>query len=1090
MVSLLRPFVAALGALLLLPAWAAAQQQQPTTITGRVLSDAGVPLAYADVRIPELAAGVLTRDNGTYAMVIPAARVSGQQVTIIARVLGYKQQSAQITLAPGTVTQDFTLIANPLQLGEVVVTGAGTVSAVEKLGSVRNSVDSTLITRSNEMNIVQALAGKAPNVEIESQSGEPGSSSFIRIRGAKTLTGTGQPLIVVDGVPIDNSTTSLYSLYSGFSGGVAGTVAPNRAADLNPNDVASVEILKGAAAAAVYGARAGQGVVLITTKSGSAGPTRVSFRSSVSVDRVTQSVPLQRIYGQGSVGAFPGGTTGEPPVCIAVGCGTLTGGSWGPRLQAATPTFDHFGELFRTGYISDNNMTIAGGNDRTLFYISGEHMYNRGMIVGPNNHYQRTSVRLKASQRLRDNLTIGGNVAYADTRGDYVQKGSNISGLLLGGLRTPPEFDSRTYIDTATGLHRSYRYPRPSAGSTTRSRGYDNPFFVLNAMANEGRAGRVFGNVNADYQPLNWLKLAGTLGVDYSTDERLEGRPQTSSDFPNGRVITADLKNLEISQGLVATASYTLNPNVSGTVTLGQGLGSRSLRQIVVVGNNLIAPLPFKLENTVDRDPPSDAETLIHTESYFGQATIDLWRQLYLTGGVRNDGSSTFGSTNRRNWFPKVSAAWDVTAALGDRRPAFLSFAKLRVAYGQTGIEPAAYQTINTFSTTQFQDGGWGPQIAPTQGGRGGLYSGIVKGQEALKPERTKEVEGGADLAFLRDRVDVHVTHYRETSSDVIFSFPLPASTGYQFQAQNAATITNRGWEVSLNLRPVATASMAWDVGLQWATNENRLKELRGANFVFLGAGFTDPNEAAEVGSRVGVIRGTDFVRCGRGIIDPVAGDIDAQCGGAPAGAVFLEASGYPLLDGELRVIGDPTPDWTASVRSSFRYKKWQISGLLDVKHGGQAWNGTKGALVFFGTHQTTEVRDVTRTFGVDYYTNYTFAGPGKGTPVLIDQANWYQGGIGSGFTGPASQYIEDAGFVKLREISVSYTLDQPWVQSSLGLSSIDLRVSGRNLKTWTDYTGIDPENSLNGAEYSGRGIDYFNHPQTRSFVFTVVLNR
>src|SRR6266568_915088 len=854
--------------------------QQPVTISGAVTSDAGLPLGQAEVSIPTLGVGAFTKDDGRYTIVIPGARVSGQAVAVTARRLGYKPMTVQITLTPGGVTHDFTLAANPLQLGEVVVTGAGTVSAAEKLGSVRNSVDSTLIQRSNEMNIVAALAGKAPNVEVQSQAGDPGSSAIIRIRGERTLNGTGQPLIVVDGVPLDNSTEA--------TGGYLGsTVAPNRASDLNPNDVATSDILMGAASGAIYGARAGQGVWLITTKSGQPGPTRYSLRSSFSIDNVTHGVPLQTSFGQG--------TNGTAAVCGGVGC-RLPSGSWGPQLAAGTPVYDHFGDLFQSGYVTENNLTVSGGNDRTLFYLSGEGMYNRGDMVGPNNHYQRATVRMKGSHRV-----------------------------------------------------------------------CDNPFFVLNQDEAAGRTGHTFGNVNGSYLPVSWLKVDGIVGLDYSADERLEALAQSSSSFPGGQVISVDFKRLQIDQSLVATANYTLNPDVSGTFTLGEGLNSRTFHQIYVTGNNLIAPSPFKLANTVDRSTPSDLETRVHTTSFFGQLTVDLKQQLYLTGALRNDGSSTFGSSNRRHWFPKASAAWDFTTAMGESRPSWLGYGKLRGAYGQTGQEPEPYQTVATLSTDNLGDGGWGPSLSPTQGGKGALYTGGVAPQPLIAPERTREYEGGVDLGLFRDRADVHVTYYNDKSTDVIFQVPVPPSTGFSSQAQNGGTITNIGEELSLNVRPLQVRDGSWEIGVQWARNRNRVVALKGAEFVFLPGGFTGSTAAAVAGSQVGVIYGTDFIRCGLGIVDPTEGNIDAQCGSAPKGAVYLAADGYPRTDVTNRVIGDPHPDWTGSVRTAFTYKKWQISGLLDVSHGGQKWNGTKGALYQFGTHKDTEIRGQTRTFGKDY---------------------------------------------------------------------------------------------------------------------------
>ncbi|MGH9263002.1 MAG: TonB-dependent receptor plug domain-containing protein, partial [Acidimicrobiales bacterium] len=333
--------------------------------------------------------------------------------------------AVQVALAPGALTRDFALEANPLQIGEIVVTGAGTVAAAEKLGNVRNSVDSSLIQRSHESNVVSALAAKAPNVEVTSSSGEPGASAFIRIRGVKTIQGTGQPLFVVDGVPIDNLTVSTSAEFdpANLGDAVGGTSATNRAADVNPADIESIEILKGAAAGAIYGARAGQGVVLITTKSGRPGPTRYSLRTSVSFNDVGKFVPLQRRFGHGDNGVAFG--------CPAEDC-FLPGQSFGPVLAAGTPVFDHARELFQTGHVGDYTLTASGGNDRTTFYLSASWLNNVGTIVGPNDENKRLSVRLKAAHRLFESVTVGGNIMHSDVRGGFIQRGSNTSGLLLG----------------------------------------------------------------------------------------------------------------------------------------------------------------------------------------------------------------------------------------------------------------------------------------------------------------------------------------------------------------------------------------------------------------------------------------------------------------------------------------------------------------------------------------------------------------------------------------------------------------------------------------------------------------------------------
>ena len=591
--------VAGLGILIVSPAPA----QEPVTITGKVTSDLGLPLGQVEISIPTLGLGALSKDDGGYIVVVPGARVSGQTVALVARRLGYKSQTAQVTFAGGGVTHDFVLAANPLQLGEVVVTGAGTATSTEKLGNVRNSVGADLIAKAGESNLVQALAGKAPNVTVTQQSGDPGAGSFINIRGTSSILGSNQPLFVVDGVPMDNSTFST-SNFNGpddaggtlaQAGQTEGTVATNRAADLNPNDIESVEILKGPAASAIYGARAAAGVVLITTKSGRSGATHFTFRSSTSFNDINHAYPLQTSYGLGTRGIHadttPGGTCDQP------GAG-ICGRSWGPAIPAGNPVFDHANELYRVGHTLDNGFTVSGGNDRTTFYLSGDNAYDQGVTIGPNNYFSRTSVRIKASHRVADNLKLGGDLAFADTRAKYLQRGNNTNGIQLGDLRTPPDFNNYPYfVITPNGSlqQRSYRLQHPTDASLLDDRTFDNPLWTIFEAQNSSNVGRVYGNVNAEYLPTGWLKVNYTLGSDYAADERLEGCAITSAaPCIEGRVIEGKIINYSIDHNLTATATYTLNPSFGGTVTVGQNLNTRNQRQLGNVGRSLVAPQPFK----------------------------------------------------------------------------------------------------------------------------------------------------------------------------------------------------------------------------------------------------------------------------------------------------------------------------------------------------------------------------------------------------------------------------------------------------------------------------------------------------------------
>jgi len=1084
--------------------------QEPTTLTGSVLTPAGVPVEAATVFIESMNLGVLTNAQGRYLLIVPASRrVGDAQVEVRASQIGRTSQVQTVTLQPGTQVLDFILGEDPLQLEAIVVTGVGLDTERQKLGVTINSVRADEIALSQEVNLVSALAGKAPNVEVTSSSGDPGAGSYIRIRGANSLLGSNQPLFVVDGVPVDNSTTSIETT-------VAGTASTNRAFDINPNDIESIEILKGAAAAAIYGSRAANGVVMVTTKRGRPGTNTIQFRSSWAWNEVTDVQPLQRSFGQGLIEPADGVTNYSP----------LGSFSWGPAV-GGNPTFDHANEIYQTGLVSDQFLTWSGGNESTDYYLSLGRLDQEGTIVGPQD-YTRTTVRLRAGHSFRDDLRVSGNFAYADGQGNFVQQGSNISGIQLAALRTPPDFDNQPYLIDVGGIpmHRSYRRQTPT--SLTQSRGYDNPFWVANELLNTANVSRTFGNVAAQYTPFDWLEVNYTLGADYSADERVSIFPKSSSDFPNGRLIRADLVNLEIDHNLVATARRTFNSNVAGTLSVGQNLNHQEFRRYQVNGQTLILGTD-QLDFTVDQNPNEFTST-VRTDGYFAQGTIDLYDQLFLTAAVRLDGSNTFGSGDKRFAYPKASVAWDFSQYVEESTP--LSFAKARFAFGIAGKQPTIYSNINEYQTATITDGWLNPNGLQTiYAGFDGVVSEGTLGNEDIQPERTREWEAGFDVAFLDNRLSFAVTYYEALTTDAIVQLPVAPSSGFFNRFANAAEFSNKGWELSATANVVETDMIGWDINGQWARNRSCTRDLAGAEEFTLN-GFTSARSsvvapsavenqytdcsfqkdgATVYGYPIGVLYGDDFVRFGNGSVDDWGVDIDAEraagtagYAGAPDGAIYIGGptgsavwdpyyNGYPQYDPQFRVIGDPNPDWTASFRNNIRIgDNLRISALVDIKSGGQTWNGTRGALTYFGTHVTTEAfhgTGATRTFGSDFLSEYEYAGPGLGTPVAINWDNWYVQNIGSGFTGPSSQFIEDAGFVKLRDISIAYTFrNQDWL-NRIGFSTLDLQVVGRNLKTWTDYTGMDPETNLTGQSL-GRGLDYFNNPQTRSWAVNFTITR
>jgi TonB-linked SusC/RagA family outer membrane protein len=1074
-----------LAVLALVAAPRGARAQGEALLTGKVTSVAGAPVEGAQVYLDKMSLGGETKPDGSYRFTVPAARVTGQQALLSVRLQGFKPKSVTITLTAGNINTDFQLETQAVVLQQLVITGEGTITTNEKLGATVNNVGADQISKANEQNLTASLAGKAPNVQVTSESADPGSSVNIQIRGAKTFSGDGQPLFIVDGVPVDNSSINTQGQFA--NNAEQGTVNPNRIVDINPNDVESVTILKGSAAAAIYGARAAQGVVLITTKSGKSGKTQYSLHSSYSFDKVTAGYPLQTTYGQGNNGFLA--DNGVVPDSDQFS----SSHSWGQPLAPGTVTYNHFNEMFETGHVADNNLSISGGDDRRTFFLSGGINNNSGIVFGPQDSYKRQTIRLKASQLIGDKFKVGGNLSYIDSRGSYIQRGDNTSGIMLGGLRTPPEWNNKDYF-SSNGAYKTYRFQNPTLAASAVGRGYDNPFWIVAEAPAKSNLNRALGNIDLNWEPADWLKIQETAGADYYTDSRLEALPLGNSTTSVGQVIRADYTNYILDHNLTAIASHTFSPSFSGTFTVGQNLNATDFSQIYVLGTGLIAPKPFEVLNTVSKDP-NDSTAKVRRESYFGQATADLWDQLFLTGAVRNDGFSTFGSNNRRHWFPKASAAWTFTKAISGLTDK-IDFGKVRFAYGQTGREPLVYTTNSLFRVGTFTEyGGDASGILRTiYQGQAGLIGPNAVGSDSLRPEKTREYEGGLDFGLFKGWATVGVSYYDSKTTDVIFQGPTPPSSGFISIVKNAATITNKGWEVTSDLHPVRGENFNWNVGLVWGRNRNLVTNLSGSTDILVGSQAI-LTTVARVGFPTGSFAGFDFVRCGRGLTvgdDNIDSDV---CQGKPNGTLYIGDNGFPVLDQDnLRVLGSSQPDWNGSVRTDVTFlKHWNVSALLDIKHGGQAYNGTRGALYVYGTHKDTDIRGQTFVFGPStngvqgFHGDQNVTGPGAGLPVIIDQ-NWFEND-GGAFGGNTVDFIEDAGFTKLREVSLGYTFVQPWVSRSLGLSSIDLRLAGRNLVTWTHYSGLDPETQLGGATLIG-GFDWFNNPQARSFVVTVGLNR
>jgi TonB-linked SusC/RagA family outer membrane protein len=1069
-----------------------ADASETVPFTGRVVATTGGPVGFAQVVLPTLSLVTQTRDDGRFTINIPVRRVNGQTVAVNVRALGFKPFTSSVILKAPIEPALYTVETNPLHLGEVVVTGLGTTSSSEKLGTARATIDSSRLAGSNEPNVVDAMAASAPGVNITSNAGDPGASASIRIRGENTLNHTPDPLFVIDGIPIDNSATTVASLDPQTGGPQGGVASPNRAIDLNPDDIASIEVLKGAAAGAIYGARAGQGVVLITTKSGRGGKTTTTLNSEVGFSNTTNFPALQREYGEGSGDSADACITGgfQSPSCNTQGV------SWGPKLAPGTPTYDHSDEVFKTGTYTDNNLTVSGGDTKTTYYASGSYVDQVGDVVGPHNYLHRSTARLKADREVLPGLTLTGNMSFSNTAQDAVQKGYNYSSITLGSWLTPPDFDNLP-IYNQYGQQRSFRLPFPTPADEGASRGYDDPFFSAYNDQSTTNTNRTISNGAAVWQANSWLKFQENIGVDYSHDNRLQGQPIGNSQtaLPGGQVIQQDFDHFQFTNTVSGSIKWQASPDFAGTFILGQDANTRSFQGFGAVGDVLLSTSPYSLNNTnTERTPVYSQTWFVHDLGYFSQATLDLDRQLYLKAGLRYDGTSTLTDWG---YYPSASGAWDVTSQVHSLLSP-ISFAKIRLAYGQVGTEPLPYQNVHYYCAACGYTDFFSASVLSASGSNGaGLFTPDTEPGN-LKVERTGEFETGADLGFFKDRADLSLTYYHKLSTDVILPTVVAASSGYTNQWYNGATIRNDGVEYEFNVRPIQSRDINWELGVMYAANWNAVTKLAGANFIPYGGLGGFGSVFTQLGGTVDAFRGYDYVRCGRGIVLSGGYNVDANCTGAQnkEHALFLdngtlggEGAGFPILDPTQRYLGNPDPKWTGNFHTSFRWKKWTVSALIDVREGGLVYDQTQQALDYYGTSlESAQLRGKTVTFGQNYMKG-PVAGPGAGQSVTLDQ-NWFQnylGGIEPPITTP---YLIDGSYIKLRELALAYTYDGRFLTHNLGLSLIQFRVAARNLITWAHYPSGDPEVNAGGSETGAQGIDFFGIPQARSFIFTVTITK
>jgi len=1035
------------------------------TVSGTVTDAAsGEALPSVSVRVKGTNVATVTNFEGKYS--ISAADKS----VIVFSAVGYSGQEATATGAQLNVK----LVPQVTRLDDVVVTAGGVAKQRRALGFGVEEIKGSAVKSSGESNIISGLSARVSGVQVTNSSGASGAASYIKIRGNATFTSSdNQPLIVVDGVPIDNSMTNTEDLR-------AGVAYSNRAMDINPDDIENISVLKGGAAAALYGTRGANGVILITTKKGAYGQAfRVDVNSSMEITEVNKLPSLQTKYSQGLGGVYRGGTSSPF--------------SWGPALSelgydaqgtivqdpalfagpAGVTPYDQYA-FFKRGMRLNNSVTVSGGTDRATYYLSVSNLADEGII--PLNRFDRTTVRMTGSGQITRKLKATGSLAYTSSGGYRVQQGSNISGLMLGLLRTPPSFDNSDGYEKPDGTQRNYR----------NGGGYDNPYWTVNKNPFQDKVSRTFGYVQMDYAPSDKLLINYRVGLDAYSDVRTQIMAKYSRSLPVGSIYNDNYNWEELNQDL--TARYTDKFGDLGLSAMaGFNTNQRQLRNVWGFGSGLVIPDFYNMSNATSQQT-GEGITRRRIWGMYGEATLDYKSYLYLTLTARRDQASTFGKVGTPILYPSASLGLVMTDALNIKSDV-LSFWKLRASQAKVGIEPSFASNATYFNRTSVGSGWVTGLDFPFMGQTGFTYSNTL-GNEGLTPEFTVTSEIGTEFRLFKDRLNLDLTYYNQESRDLIIAVPVAGSTGFTSAFVNAGTMYNRGIELVVGADLIKTDDLTWNAGLTYTRNRNKVTALApGVDVISLPWGFFGANQRLMVGQAYGTLYGDDWER-------------------NENGTPLVDEFGYPIYSSTEVVVGDPNPDFLLGVNNDIRYKNFSFNMLWDIRQGGDIWNGTRGALYYFGTHGDTELmidsqgNEVERGENFVWYdavsgTNGVYApgttinnvdvsGQPNTTPILHDFDSYANGPL-SGFTGASRPFIEDGSWIRLRQIGVSYTLPEKLLAGS-GFKGLSLGVQGRNLWLSTPYTGVDPETNLSGATNS-QGADYFNMPNTKGYIFTLKAN-
>lgn len=1033
-------------------------------IRGRITNKNGEPVANASVVLLGINSGTAADDNGFFSF----SGIKAGKYRLQISAVGFNPEVRNVTVTDNEVaTLTFQLTENNSDLTEVTVTALGIRREKRELGYSAQEVKGDALIASRQPNIVNALQGQAAGLQINSGGGAPGQGAKIILRGINSMDNRRQfqPLFVIDGIPIDNSTD-----VSGDGSELYGI--SNRAADINPDDIETINILKGGAATALYGLRAATGAIIITTKSGKSGRLRGSFTTTGSIDEINKYPETQDKYTQGFLGEYDSSSFWP---------------AYGPTIaeaKAIDPThpdklFNNYKHGYKTGKSIRNSLNISGGSEKAIFNGSFSQFNQDGIM--PFTNYKNYSVKVGGEFRLSSKFRFNTSVNY----------------IKSGGRRANADRynENLTYFSPRWDIW-DYKLPNGTQ-NTIEGSGNENPIFVLEQRNFKDDVDRVIANASFVYSPVKWLDINYRLGTDIYNDSRRQTTPgplgvpnefYPASDLGYGTVYDYNAKNTVVNSTFMLNFKNKIGERLESSLKVGHDLFTTEKTWVNTKGDTLVVPTFFQLSNA-KRVLAQTNITQYRIVGVFGDWTLGWDNYLYLTLTGRNDWTSTLSKDNRSFFYPSASLSWVFSENF--TLPSWMTFGKVRFSAAKIGKDAFPYALssgYNIGTREEYQDDE--PSRAPLTNNVSPFNLDPQTGDIGLVPEFTTSYEGGIEARFLNNRLGIDFTYYNNTSKDLIIGVKVPVTSGYDAITLNAGSIRNSGVELSLNGTIIQNKDFSWDARINYTRNKNEVLEIYpglteiavNSQFGYLSSTVT---QKYIPGYPVGALFGRTYQRYyGDKVEDPALLDRSLP--------MVIGADGFPVLNpaSKQQYIANSQPKWIGNLSSTVRYKNFMLYFLFDTQRGVYRYNQFANFLGSFALHKGSENRNDIVVFpGVladgTPNTKQVWLGQGVG-PDGVNYGNGYYRNV---YRGASETFIEDASWFRLRTLSLGYTIPSTIVQKSGFLSGATLTFTGNNLWLDTKWSTFDPEASSTNSGNVSDGFSGFTYPATRSYIVSLNVN-